>query len=232
MKECKLENLVWIIFFSLGVVFILVGLIIYLCFFNYQNKIETTGTITKISAYRNDNDSDYDVYVSYNVNGKDYENILNGYASNFYEGKKIKIYYDKDNPNKIGMKSLDLLFLIFPSIGLIFLIIGGLGIFVKVKKKRLEKNLKLNGKLIYADYVETVINYSYRVNGRCPYNIILNWTNPVNNKTYIFKSKNIWLDSEDIIKEKNITKFPVYINSKMKYYVDVDILVKDVIDLR
>ena len=223
MKENKLEYLVWIIFASLGLIFIVVGLVVYLCFFNYQNKIETTGTITKISAYPNDND----VYVSYNVNGKDYENILNGYASNFYEGKKIKIYYDKDNPNKIGMKSLDLLFLIFPSIGLIFLIIGGLGIFVKVKKKRLEKSLKINGNLIYADYSETVINHSYWINGRYPYNIILNWINPVDNKTYIFKSKNIWLNPEEIIKEKNITKFPVYINSKMKYYVDIDILMKD-----
>ena len=71
------------------------------------------------------------------------------------------------------------------------------------------------------------IYHSYWINGRYPYNIILNWINPVDNKTYIFKSKNIWLNPEEIIKEKNITKFPVYINSKMKYYVDIDILMKD-----
>ena len=220
MKENKVENLIWIIFAIIGAILVVISFISFGSVFNYTNKIETTGIITEIWSSRDsDNNRNHKVYVSYIAEG-------NEYSSSFYEGKEIEIYYDKDNPNKIGMKSLDLLILIVPGIGLIFLIIGGTGILVKVNKKKLEKRLRENGELIYADYVETIINTSYRVNGRYPYKIICEWTNPVDSEEYMFKSRNIWSNPEDIIEEKNIKQFPVYIdkNNKKKYFVDIDIL--------
>lgn len=226
MSGNKVENLAWIIFAIIGAILVVIGFILFGNVFNYTNKIETTGIITRISLSRNSENESRRVYVSYVAEGNEYESTLNGYSSSFYEGKEIEIYYDKDNPNKIGMKSLDLLFLILPGIGLIFLIIGGTGILVKVNKKKLEKRLKENGELIYADYVETIINTSYSVNGRYPYKIICEWTNPVDSEEYMFKSRNIWSNPEDIIEEKNIKQFPVYIdkNNKKKYFVDIDIL--------
>ena len=235
MKESKLENLIWIIFASIGIIFVIIGLVLFGNIFNYADKVDTIGIITKISSYGStDNDINYKVYVSYIVDGKEYESMLNGYSSSFYEGKEINIYYDKNNPSKIGVKSLDLLFLIFPVTGLIFLIIGTTGILVKMNKRKLEKILKENGELIYANYVETVLNTSYRVNGRCPYNIICEWNNTLDGSKYIFKSKSIWINPENIIKEKNIKQFPVYIdkNNKKKYAVDIDILTENVVDLR
>ncbi len=220
MKENKLENLIWIIFASMGAIFVIIGLVIFSNVFNYTNKVDTVGTITEISSYRNTNHNrNHEVYVSYTVEGKEYESILNSYSSSFYEGKEIEIYYDKDNPSKIGVKSLDLLFLIFPGIGLIFIIIGGTGILVKINKKRLD--------------IETVLNTSYRVNGRHPYNIICEWNNPLDGNKYIFKSKNIWINPENIIEEKNIQQFPVYIdNNKKKYTIDIEILTENIVDLR
>lgn len=174
------------------------------------------------------------MYVTYSVDGKKYESKLNGYSASFYEGKEIEIYYDKENPSKIGVKSLDLLFLIFPGIGLIFFIIGGTGIIIKIKRIKLEKNLKENGEVIYANYVETIINTSYKVNGKHPYNIICEWNNPEDNKKYIFKSKNIWLNPEHIIEKRNIKEFPIYLDNKnkKKYVIDIDSLTENVVDLR
>ena len=230
MKENKIENLIWTIFASIGAIFVIIGLAVFGSIFNYENKVDTVGTITGISSYYSgtNHNRNHEVYVSYTVDGKEYESRLNSYSSSFYEGKEIKIYYDKDNPNKIGVKSLDLLCLIFPGIGLIFFIIGGTGILVKINKRKSEKKLKENGELIYANYVETVLNTSYRVNGKCPYNIICEWNNTLDSKKYIFKSKNIW------IKEKDIKQFPVYIdnNNKKKYAIDVDILTENIVDLR
>ncbi len=237
MKENKLENLIWIIFASIGTIFVIIGLIVFVVnIFNYKNKVDTVGTITEISFYYSDDkhNRNYEVYVSYIVDGKEYESKLNGYSSSFYEGKEINIYYDKDNPSKIGVKSLDLLFLIFPGIGLIFLIIGGTGILIKINKKKSEITLKENGKVIYANYLETVLNTSYRVNGKYPYNIICEWNNTLDSKKYLFKSKNIWINPESIIKEKDIKQFPVYIdnNNKKKYVIDIDILTENIVDLR
>ena len=236
MKGNKIENLIWTIFASIGAIFVIIGLAVFGSIFNYENKVDTVGTITGISSYYSgtNHNRNHEVYVSYTVEGKEYKSRLNSYSSSFYEGKEIDIYYDKDNPNKIGVKSLDLLFLIFPGIGLIFFIIGGTGILVKINKRKSEKKLKENGELIYANYVETVLNTSYRVNGKCPYNIICEWNNTLDSKKYIFKSKNIWINPENIIKEKDIKQFPVYIdnNNKKKYAIDVDILTENIVDLR
>ena len=97
MKENKSENLLWIIFTIIGGIFVVIGLIIVGNVFNYENKESTVGIITEISTYRGNNDDrNYRVYVSYNVDGRTYESELNGYSSSFYEGKKINIYYDKN----------------------------------------------------------------------------------------------------------------------------------------
>ena len=227
MKENKTENLLWIIFTIIGIMFVVIGLVIVGNVFNYENKESTVGIITGISTHRGTNDNvDYRVYVSYNVDGRTYESELNGYSSSFYKGKEINIYYDKSNPTKIGMRSFDLLLLMFPGFGLIFFAIGGTGLLIKSRNKKLEKFLKENGDVIYADYVETILNRSYSVNDRHPYRIICEWNNPLDNKKYIFKSKNIWINPEDIIIERDIQQFPVYINrdNMKKYVVDIDIL--------
>lgn len=230
----KFENLIWWIFFGIGMIFVVIGIFISLYVFNYENKIDTTGVITEINTYRGrDNEKKYDVQVAYEVKGKEYESSLNVYSSSFYEGKEIDIYYDKNNPNKIGVKSLDFVFLIFPGIGIIFALIGGIGLIVKYNKKKISKKLKEHGDLIYADYVQTAINTTYRVNGRHPYNIICEWDNPEDGKKYILKSQNIWFNPSSIIEQKNIKSFPVYINlnNKKQYVIDTEIIEENVIDL-
>ena len=49
---------------------------------------------------------------------------------------------------------------------------------------------------------------------------------PIDQKKYIYKSVNLWTDPEDIIRQKNIKTFPVYIDrkNKKKYVVDIEIL--------
>ena len=234
MKENKEEILAGVIFLIVGMVFMLVGIIFGISKLNYNNKVNTTGVITEISSYRKSNgDRKYDVYVSYLVNGIEYNSKLGGYSSGFYEGKEIEIYYDKDNPTKIGTKSIDFLFIIFLGMGTVFVIIGGILIYQKVYKRRLRKKLKENGETIYASYVETVLNTVYSVNGRNPYNVICEWNNTIDGKKYLFRSQNIWENPENIIREKNIETFPVYINpNKIKQYVvDIDEIVKDIVDL-
>lgn len=230
MKENKLENLIWIVFTCIGTISLIIGLVIVSNVFNYKNKVETTGIITEISRNRNYTKyrNKYKVFVSYTVEGKEYESILKIHYPNFYEGKEIEIYYDKNDPTKLGMKSSDLILIIFPLFGLVFFIIGVIGIFVKTNNKKLEKKLKENGKLIYADYVKTVLNEAFSVNKKHPYNIICEWNNPEDNEKYTFKSKNMWINPEKLIEEKNIKTLPVYINleNKNQYFIDIDILAK------
>ena len=229
MEKNKTENLIWNLFIIVGAIFLLIGIITIGKNMN-KNTIDTVGTIEYMEPYTDSNGNrSYRVYVSYCVEGQEYESRLNGYSSSFYTGKQLEIYYNKDNPSQIGMKSLDMILWIFPGIGLILLIIGGTAVISKNNKRKLKKELKENGKLIYANYVDTILDTSYTVNGRSPYKIICEWTDSTDNEKYTFKSLNLWNNPESIIEEKNIKALPVYINmnNKKQYYVDVDSLTDD-----
>jgi hypothetical protein len=45
--------------------------------------------------------------VNYNINDKDYNNVVNVYQDNFKKGDKIVIKYNPDNPNDISYKEPD-----------------------------------------------------------------------------------------------------------------------------
>lgn len=224
MKSDRALKFLWGTFTTMGAIIVIIGLIVFFSVCNYKNKVDVVGVITDIGS---------GTTVSYNVDGEEHESSFSGYSSSFHVGDEIEIYYDKDDVNKIGAKSLDLLFLILPGIGSIFLLIGVIGLAVLSHKKKKEKNLRENGELVYATYSESIINRNVRVNGRCPYNIIVEWNNPEDGKKYLLKSKNIYFNPEMLIEEKKIRTFPVYIdpNNKKEYFVDVDILNEDVIDL-
>ena len=152
--------------------------------------------------------------------------MIRAYSSTFYVGKEIKIYYQKDNPNEIGVKSLDLLILLFPFMGSMFAIFGGVNIYKVIKEKKTKNNLLKTGIKIEAHYVESIKNKYLTVLNHHPYHIICKYINPLDNKEYTFKSRRIWQDPSSYIKDANITVFTVYVdkNNMNKYYVDTDIL--------
>ena len=45
MKENEVENLMWIMFASIGAIFVIIGLVICVNIFNYANKVDTLGNI-------------------------------------------------------------------------------------------------------------------------------------------------------------------------------------------
>lgn len=92
MSGNKVENLAWIIFTIVGTVFVAIGIILFGSVFDYTNKIETTGIITRISLSGSSENDSNKVYVSYVAEGNEYESTLSGYSSSFYEGKEIEIF--------------------------------------------------------------------------------------------------------------------------------------------
>lgn len=225
MNGEKTLKFLWGTFTTIGAIIVIIGLIVFFCIYNnYKNKVDTLGIITNAGGRTT---------VSYNVEGEEHESSFSGYSSSFHLGDEIEIYYDKEDVNKIGSKSLDLLYLILPGIGSVFLLIGVIGLGVLSHKKNKEKDLRENGELVYATYLETIINRNVMVNGRNPYNVIVQWNNPEDGKKYLLKSKNIYFNPERLIEERNIKMFPVYINpnKKKQYFIDVDILKEYVVDL-
>lgn len=234
MKETKVELFIFRFFTVIGLFFFIIGA--FLCYgaFNLEDKIYTTGVISEIITKNGIDGDEHLVYVTYEVDDKTYNTQLNFYSTNFYEGKEIDIYYMSGKPMEIGVKGFEYFVLIFPGMGLLFMIIGSIGLIFISKNKKIFESLKSNGEVVYANYLETTLNTSYSVNGRNPYVILCEWYNSEDSKRYIFKSENIWINLEGIIKEKNITLIPVYINRKniKKYFVDVSEITSDIIDTR
>lgn len=219
----KVENLASFVFMFVGGFFLIISIFMIPQIFNYEGKIDTTGIITDINRISHPGDDDtHEVFVSYQVNGVDYESKLNTYSSTYHVGKEIDIYYDEDNPESIGTKGGDLIFLLFPVLGGIAFVVG-ISTFIRSKKqKKIMAKLKETGMIVNAKYVETRINHSYSVNGRNPYKIVCEWFSSEDNMTYQFISENIWDDPSQYIIDNNITSFPVYINpqNKKQYVID------------
>lgn len=220
----KKINRLYIAFLIIGIIITSIGLYTSIKMLDNSNKEDTIGTITSIVSTSSDNP---DVYVTYNVDGKRYTSVMRGYSSTFYEGKKIDIYYMKNDPNIIGNKKLELLILLLPFIGLIFLLIGGINIFKIISNKKKKERLIKTGIKIEATYIETNTNFNLRVLGRNPSNIICEYDDPVSNNTYKFKSERLWYDPSLYISDCEIETFTVYVNKNdMKdYYVDIEELI-------
>lgn len=110
--------------------------------------------------------------------------------------------------------------LIFGGIGAIFLILGIVFLIVELCKKRRSDALLASGHYILGEVVDIAANINVNVNGRYPYYIIVQYTDP-HGVRHIFKSPSlrIFRDPELIGK-----KIKVYVeNDNFKhYYVDVD----------
>lgn len=220
----KRINRLYIVFLLIGIIITSIGLYTSVKTLDSSNKVDTIGTITSIVRTSSDTPN---VYVTYDVDGRSYTSVINGYSSSFYEGKKIDIYYMKNDPNTIGSKKLELLLLLIPFMGLIFLLIGGINIFKVIRNKKKKDRLIKTGTKIEATYVETTTNFHVNVLGRNPSNIICEYDDPVSNNTYKFKSERLWYAPSLYIGDNDIYTFNVYVNKdNMKdYYVDIEELI-------
>jgi len=226
MKNIK-DYVLAIIFLSLGTLLFIIGIVMNSGVFliDEQDRVYTKAIITHIyTNHDSDGDTDYDVYIEYSVNDKKYESELNSYSSSYYEGKEIEVYYDKNNPHKVETDEANsMISILFITVGGSFAIIAGIILFIQLRKSSIARNLLRNGVKIDADYVETILNTGYEVNGMSPYKIICKWKNPNTGIGYKFKSNNIWDNPQYAIEYNKITKIPVYIDPENpeKYYVDV-----------
>ena len=119
-----------IIFMLCSLVVFIIGLVLAIRFVVIApiNKGKTTATILEETNYTK---------VKYIVNGKTYIKKYNVYASSYYEGKQIKIYYDKNDPSDSFIANIRYLWLIFPGVGVILLATSGIvlwGYYFKYKK--------------------------------------------------------------------------------------------------
>ncbi len=217
----KVVKIVMAIFFFVGALFVVLGFFLW----NETNSFmksakKTEATITRINErYHGDGDSDYDVYVSYFVDGKSYNEELNTYNSSMREGKNVTIYYNPDNPSEIMSGDSSFIVIIFLIIGSIFVLIPLIWFTINFRKKRKKKRIIEYGHLIDANIDDVFPNPRVRVNGVSPF-VIKALTVGPDGVTYEFTSDNIYDDTPNLIASNNIERIKVYVNpNNYKEYV-------------
>ncbi len=107
-----------------------------------RNYVEVSAVISKAELVReaytengNHHDAEYDVYVKYTVNGREYESELGILAGNIKTGESMKVFYNPEDPGEVvQMRNQALIPYICIGVGAIALI-GGIISVVKAVQK-------------------------------------------------------------------------------------------------
>ncbi|MBQ3515035.1 MAG: DUF3592 domain-containing protein [Lachnospiraceae bacterium] len=213
------------IFGFVGIVILFVGFyqLIKTTTFN-KTAVSTTATITDIKVYDSGDDTEHQVFVSYEFEGQTYENIqLNGYSSTMHEGKEITVYLDPDSPTDVRIKSMEVLATIMLFfMGILFFLIGFFGLFNKIKAAHRKKYLLANGKVLSATVDNIYRNTGYKVNGKSPFIVECKYMDENTGTTYRFKSENIWTNPNNYLEIGSPINVYVDYEDYSKHYVDTE----------
>ena len=138
------ESIIARFFIPLGIILIVFGVIIFGINKENQNYIKTNAIVSRMDLVResyidenhNEVEATYNVYVKYNVDGKEYEEEL-GELSGYKENQEITIYYNPDDPVKITQTKslvLPIVMILFGFVSFVGGIISGLNAIKKIKK--------------------------------------------------------------------------------------------------
>ena len=218
------------IFAGLGLLFLIIGILIFTIFhINFaklkKTGIKTNGVISDINIYYSGENAKHDVFVRFKTNdGKVITTSINYYSSNMYKGKHVELYYDPVNPNKIALiseRNISLIFLFsFGGIGSIFFIIGIVFLKKRIAFEKRRDKLIFSGNYIIADIIEINKDTHINFNGENPYIIHSHYSE--NGQDYFFKSHGIWFKPSYFLSKE----VRIYLdqNDYTNYYVDEDSL--------
>ncbi|MCI9650269.1 DUF3592 domain-containing protein [uncultured Acetatifactor sp.] len=214
------------IFLVVGAIFSAVGITMALADSGFRERAEEiTAEITGISSYRaSDGDRRHNVYVTYQYDGRVYEDIeLNFYRSGMYEGQEIPLLCDPENPGHVkspgGMLLLEMVFLL---IGILFMGIALVFIAVSRNKARRRKKILSSGKRLSAIVEQIAVNTSYVMNGRNPYQIYCYYRDEYKDVIYRFKSEDLWINPNVVLQPGDT--IDVYVDGEdySRYHVDAE----------
>ena len=137
MNNC-IQKFALLAFVVFGLIFMVVGTVICINVFSNDDKVQTTAIITDIESYHRSVNgktrTSHKTHITYDVDGRAYQNVVGMYSSAWSIGDEIEIYYRKDDPSQVGSKDTDWGWLALPGIGVVFWAVGSIALLVSRKK--------------------------------------------------------------------------------------------------
>lgn len=182
----RVFRLVGLIFSLIGAVFICVGGIVGVTTGQFRNG-ETIAVDGEIVSF----DQGKPV-VRYEVDGETYFLRASTTSTSMHVGGSYPLRIDPARPDEPIDRGLMLLVIVFGGMGGLFFVIGVVLLIVDRRSLRRREELLTTGLRTAAEVVETRVNYSIRVNGRRPVNVIATCRNPVTSETQTLASHAVW----------------------------------------
>ena len=218
--------LMGIIYAIVGIIFLIVGITISVHNNNFlKTAQQTNAVISQIEKeYYNDSDGErktkHSVWVKYEIDGRQYEELLDYYSSDIHEGDTIIINYSPDDPSKIitNMGSKILGFVIIP-LGSVFALLGYILIMKKILSGQKRNKLIQSGEGLTGIITNVQKNKYVTINKIHPYKAECEVIDPYSNEKFLYSSDNIMGNISDLI-GREVTVY-VDSNNKKNHYVDI-----------
>jgi hypothetical protein len=194
-----------------------------------RDAAETEGTVIGFYETRSEGNPTYAAIVSYDNEvtrqKRQFTNNVSSYPAGYYEGEKVRVLYDKNNPNKEIIRDFTTLYLgstITGILGIVFAAVGFGIMLYGIKQGKKRDYLQTSGLKIEADFQEIIYDTSIRVNGRSPYRILAQKEH--GGLMYVFKSEGIWYDPSSLLENKKTIDVLVDSRNWKTYWVDIRFL--------
>lgn len=119
-KYIKVSSLI------IAIILIVIGSILQISDMLFIKKsLITEATISSIEVEKDiNNETNYEVYVTYTINNKKYNERLRDYNFTMKKGQKVQIFYDPNNPSHIKNNSITSKYtgFIIMCVGIVFLL--------------------------------------------------------------------------------------------------------------
>ncbi len=180
----------------------------------FRQSTDSDGAISyfPVISFQDETGQQHEVRASFSVSLADW-NI----------GDAITILYDKTAPNEAIINSFSELYalvIILGIIGLIFLLVGGIGLYRGLKRILLKRWLIAHGEVIEAEVSAVGVDRSIRVNGQSPYYITCKYPDAESGVFREYKSVRLWRDPANYVKNTiKVYRDPM---EHKRYYVFTD----------
>ncbi len=193
-----------------------------------RTAARATGTVVELDRSNADGNAYYPV-VRFVTAAGDTVTFTSHTGSNppsYRVGETVEVLYSADDPRDArtaGFFSQHIGSFVFGLLGLIFLAVGGIWLYVMGRNARIAEELRRHGQRITAKVVNVELRTNIRVGNRHPWRIVAQAEDP-SGAVRVFHSPNIWFDPSPYVQETVDVLVDRY--EPKRYLVDIDFLPK------
>lgn len=189
-----------------------------------SNAVEITGeVVAREVSGRVGDDRDVDVYVAFEYNGKKYDYVRLSEEPRKYEGEKITLYIDPEDPTNVKTSTVPVAGILLIPFGAVVMLFGFMDISRMIKKgKTTDKSIIKNGIRITAKIDYIGYDSRIRVNGRTPRMLKCSYTDETTGRLYAFSSESVFDNLDSYYKPGDPVFVYVMPEDYNKYSVDID----------